>query len=461
MAPLNPFVGAAEGFVGRAVDTLTPSNAPPLTRPNYARELLAALFLPFAIAAVEGGVLGVIVRKYFDPLVESGEVSNATLNFAVAVVTAAPAFANITSFLFVRLAHGRHKVRTVNILQVCVALLAITVALSPRTELGLLQAVAAGVAARMCMAGVITIRSAIWRLNYPRHTRARLTGRIGAVTTLVSASVGLTIGWLLNQASTIGPERETLALRIAVPALALVSLIGVFFWARVRVRGHRALLRAERKSNAEDRPRFNPLSLVAVLINDPKYALFMLCQFVIGVGNMMCIAPIVILVEERFALGYRDAMLITQVIPFAMIPLFVGFWSSRLDRWHIIKFRAIHTWVFVAMMAVYFCAAHFAIVSLMFLGAALRGLAFAGGAIAWNLGHNDFATDDNAAQYMAVHVTLTGVRGLVAPFIGVAIYNALEANNPGSGANLFAIAAAIITIGGLGFVAMATRLRDN
>ena len=42
---------------------------PWLARANYARELRASFFLPWAIAATEGSVIGFIVRKLYDGVV--------------------------------------------------------------------------------------------------------------------------------------------------------------------------------------------------------------------------------------------------------------------------------------------------------------------------------------------------------------------------------------------------------
>ena len=42
----------------------------------------------------------------------------------------------------------------------------------------------------------------------------------------------------------------------------------------------------------------------------------------------------------------------------------------------------------------------------------------AAGSLGWNLGHNDFAPRGEETRYMALHVTLTGMRGLVAPPLG-------------------------------------------
>ena len=436
---LNPF-----GWVTRAVDAYHPASAPPLSRHNYRREIVASMFLPWIIAAVEGGVIGVIVRKYFD-----GVVGDGPLNYAVAVLTAAPAFANITSFVFVRLSHGRHKVRTINLIQLAIAALATGIALAPKSAAGLILVICCAVAARVGLAGVVTIRSTIWRLNYPATDRARITGRISAVQTIVIAGVGFGIGSAM--------EFAEWAFRLAIPMGALVSLVGIYAWSHVRVRRHRSLLRAERAQSRDDRPSFNPIRLLGLCLQDRRYGAFMACQFTIGVGNMMCFAPIVIVIQERFGLGYLGATLLTHVIPIAMIPLFVGPWAGLLDRWHIVKYRAVHTWVFVLMTTLLFVSARFEILPLLFAAAAIRGIAFAGGAIAWNLGHNDFATDENASQYMAVHVTLTGLRGLIAPFLGVTVYVTFEEMGF-HGVWVFGYATNILVIGALGFVLMQQRM---
>ena len=54
--------------------------------------------------------------------------------------------------------------------------------------------------------------------------------------------------------------------------------------------------------------------------------------------------------------------------------------------------------------------------------AVLRGLCFAGGSIAWNLGHLHFARADDAEAYMGIHVSLTGLRGLVMPAVGMVLW---------------------------------------
>ena len=66
----------------------------------------------FLLAVVDSTIIAVVAKNAFE-----GVVSPGTLNLVVAVLTASTSFANIVSFAWVRLAHGRDKVRFINGLQ--------------------------------------------------------------------------------------------------------------------------------------------------------------------------------------------------------------------------------------------------------------------------------------------------------------------------------------------------------
>ena len=71
-----------------------------------------------------------------------------------------------------------------------------------------------------------------------------------------------------------------------------------------------------------------------------------------------------------------------------------------------------------------------------------------------HLGHHDFAPRQQASQYMGVHVTLTGIRGLIAPVVAVGLYEMLEATRSGSGPWVLAACLCLTIVGTLGFVMM-------
>ena len=425
--------------VGRAVASFHPRAQPYMLRANYARELAAWSVLPLMLGTVEGGIVGVLVKTYF-----AGTVTPATLNMAVAIVAGAPAFANITSFLWAAMSHGRHKIRMLVGLQVAAAMCVGLVAVAPRAPIGLLVITMGAVGARICWSGVVTIRSTVWRANYPRHMRARLAGKLATVQALAMTAAGLGIG--------LAMKIDDDAFRLLYPLAALCGFGGAWIYRGLRLRGHRALLRAER-SDARG-GQFNPLELRRVLLDDERFRRYMTCMFVFGTGNLMVTAPLVIMLKDRFELDPFVSVLIVASISTLLMPLSIPIWSRLLDRMHVIRFRAIHSWSFTASTATFLVGALTNQVWLLWVGAIFKGLAFGGGVLGWNLGHHDFAPPERASQYMGVHVTLTGIRGLLAPIIAVCLYEILEWIHPGAGPWTLAVCLALSTIGAVWFALM-------
>ena len=55
------------------------------------------------------------------------------------------------------------------------------------------------------------------------------------------------------------------------------------------------------------------------------------------------------------------------------------------------------------------------------VGIALHGIARAGGNVIWSLWVTKFAPEDHVGEYMSVHSSLTGVRGVLAPIIAFSV----------------------------------------
>ena len=82
----------------------------------------------------------------------------------------------------------------------------------------------------------------------------------------------------------------------------------------------------------------------------------------------------------------------------------------------------------VVVTTEHFGSAHFlTAVGLFALRAILQGLGYGGGALAWNLGHLHFAPPQRAEIYMGIHVSLTGMRGLIAPLGGMWLWQTWQA----------------------------------
>ncbi len=427
-------------IIDDAIGSFRPAAMPHLSRGHYLRELPAWAFLPIMIGAVEGGVVGVVANNAF-----ADHVPKIALEYAVATLAGAGAFANILSFAWARWAHGRNKIRFLVALMLAVCVMVGMIAAAPLNTAGLVLLVAGVVGARVCWSGVAMLRSTVWRANYPRADRARIAGKFATIQSVMTVTIALLIASVM--------EKNEHLFRFIYPAAAGLGAIGAIFYSRMRVRGHRALLLAELDAPLTQRPSFNPRGVLRVLADDRRYRRFMTSQFVFGVGNMMTMAPIILVVKDVFGLGYLGGILITSIIPFACMTFAISGWSRFMDRMHIIQFRAMHSWVFVVTAALLAVATLTQTAALLFGAAALRGIAFGGGVLAWNLGHHDFAPPHRASEYMAVHVTLTGLRGLIAPFLGVSLYRLLEANGFNGGWT-FGVCLVLSAIGAFGFVLM-------
>jgi len=75
-----------------------------------------------------------------------------------------------------------------------------------------------------------------------------------------------------------------------------------------------------------------------------------------------------------------------------------------------------------------------------------------GGTLAWNLGHVDFARASETSQYMATHVTLNGVRGLLAPLLAVTLYEVFRASGLHAPTGVMIVVCVFTCAGALGFV---------
>ena len=381
-----------------------PHSLPWITRQPYVRELRAALSAPVAIAMLEAGVVGVISKTIFD-------VSNA----GFATIFAAPMFANLTSLFWARWSRGKHKAHFAAGILAAFLFVLILIALLPTTGWGPAALVALVVVGRCLMAGLITVRSTIWRANYPRTARGAVTSRFITIATLIMATVPLVVGKLLDW-------HEPL-FRVLYPTAAGVGLIGVFAFLGIRIRHDRATRREELEhhdENGDARP-----SAVTVLKQDQHFRSYMLWQFFAGTGNMMGTTAFVFFMIETLKGHPREnflSMSLTATVPMFFMMAVIPFWSRYLDRTHIARFRVFHGLTWLAAQSLNYVAAVSGLVALFFLPRIAQGIMFGGGALAWNLGHNDFADRRLAGLYMGIHQVLTGIRGAFAPFMGTFLF---------------------------------------
>lgn len=405
--------------VRKVFGSYLPGSLTPFLRRNYQYELMGVMTWPFVVCMVEGSVTGVIAKKSFPN----------TPGWVLATVTAAPVVSNVTSSMWTRLADGARTIKALNAMQIGVIAIIGLIAVLPLNAWGLYTFMVAVMAARMLMAGVVTMRSVIWRANYPRSCRATVTGKLITIQTIIVSLASIGLGQCM--------DFDGRSFRIVYPAAVLLGLVGVWAFSRIRIRrpfeivGEPQTVREVRR--ARSMVPFGLLAewgttvgdMVRVLRDDLAFRGYMVCMFILGISNLAIQEPLLEMAAGQFRMSYLMSLICLQSLPLIIIPFMVPMWARLFDRVHVIRFRAIHSWIFVLANVVTFAAGHWESPTTLFVAQALRGVGFAGGALAWNIGHNDFSSSRNAGLYMSIHVTLTGVRGLIGAYVGWALYSGL------------------------------------
>ena len=446
-----------------------------MVRGNYAREVRSALTFPLAAALAEGTFTGVVASKYF-----GGGM------LLIAVITAAPMFGNILALLWSELAEGRAKIPFINLLQIGVvaamALVGLTYfiddpALAGWTFAGLV------IVARVLASGIITLRSAVWRMNFPRVLRGQIIARVNGIYNLVLAAA------VLVSAAVLDGHPGLYA--VVYPVIALISLLGVREYARIRVRGEGAVLRRLRAVPAAasetladgatldyarvDRinPGVGPLrrlggrmrDALALLKSDRVFREYQWWQFLLGASFMMMFPTLIYVVSSEMTdptTQYVLAVVVLQALPMITGVVFLQVWAPAFDRVDLFTFRV---WIGAVALVTHGLILTGAVTGQLWvvaLGTFSVGVSMGGGQLAWQLGQNAFATKANVGTYMGLHVMLTGLRGMFVPFVGVGLYRLLDRSEvlgDHSGRWVFAVPVALCLTSLFGYLSMARRYR--
>lgn len=106
--------------------------------------------------------------------------------------------------------------------------------------------------------------------------------------------------------------------------------------------------------------------------------------------------------------------LLTAVIPNVVRLILSPVWGRLFDRLNFFVLRVILNVGFALGVITFFMSNSLAG---LIIGAVIFGISNAGGDVAWSLWVTKFAPPERVADYMSVHTSFTGVRGVIAPFV--------------------------------------------
>lgn len=418
------------------MDVLGIRRLPFLTRRNFLHEFQHLLFWSVFVGVIEGQFASVVVSKSFN----AG-------NTLIAFATAGPFAANILSLAWGLLSVGRPKIRLVVLFGSSAALCAGVIGFIPATNWGAVWFLVQIFAAQAFLAGVVTVRSAIWKSNYPFEHRGQIAARLQQVRSLISV---ITVQ-IAAAVCDVNPN----AYRFVFPVAAVFAAIGMSMLPRVRIRLERSELRRLKslwKSGAQGdavakhtlgtafSPRHALREMWLVLRDDQRFAWYCVAQTLHGISNLLTL-PIVIAVVTRHLhaegkYGFWISAGLVIGLPTLTLLGSINRWGKLFDSLHVLRFRVVNVlcWIvsllfgmfgtIVVMHAATYGPREFLMgVALFACRGIVYGVAQAGGNLAWNIGHLHFAEGHRAEVYMGIHVFLTGIRGLAAPLGGMWLWN--------------------------------------
>lgn len=261
--------------------------------------------------------------------------------------------------------------------------------------------------------GLVAVTAVYWTLEavpspyFARFVQAvfpvDLRGRVLANTRIALSLVALVVTPML------GALLDLIGYRALFPILAVCGLASTLLFTRVRLDESRL---------PSSRPSQN--GVTRVLRNDRRFVWYLVALALFGLG-WMSIAPLLPLVQvDQLHLSYTEIGALTTVSSISALGAFVvlGYWIDRAGG-----VRALR-WVFVLGAIVPICYALANSVWLLVPAFAAFGIVNAGLDLATLTAVIQLCDPEDLGSYFSLQVTVVGLRGLVAPFIGVSILRA-------------------------------------
>ncbi|MFH2204747.1 MAG: MFS transporter [Elusimicrobiota bacterium] len=148
---------------------------------------------------------------------------------------------------------------------------------------------------------------------------------------------------------------------------------------------------------------------------DPVFGYLLAVWFIFGFANLWIMPIRISYLAGDLGLSPAAVAMLAAVIPEAARLVFLPLWAYLFDRMNFIVMRMLLNSFFAVGIWIFFTAETATGIA---LGALLHGIGFAGGRLAWALWVTKMVPQERSAQYMSVHLALTGVRGTFGPMLG-------------------------------------------
>ncbi len=405
-----------------------------VTRLSIYRECVASIPLAVMTGVLGSSFCGFVGRKAL-------QMSDGML----ATVMACQMAGLLLAGLLVGFFHHKRKITVLAWTLFLASLVLLSISLTPGSEhlrqLGSLAFLIQIFLAQIGIALMTTLRTSVWRNNYPAEHRGKI---------IVIIYFVITAG---NSLSVFGFTAAMDILNLPFQAVYGISgglgLLCAYLFSQIRIHKERQTLR----TLSENPTNIRLLSSLSILRSDKRFRRYMEWQMLNGFSTLI-VEPgiLVLIINDVFKSGWLAGGSALTAVQF-MVAAFAGLlWAGVYDRNNIfdMRFYGAMNWAvsrFVLMLGVYYHS-----MEILLLSRVISGIAMGIGRLNWRLGHMEFAPPEKDSLYMGVHISLTGLRGIIAPFAGIYLFR-LDCFGP-SGIWLIALSGIGQAVAAFGFLSM-------
>ena len=173
----------------------------------------------------------------------------------------------------------------------------------------------------------------------------------------------------------------------------------------------------------------NPLKNMQWAWKDKVFGIMLFAWMFMGLGNLMTL-PLrtEYLANGDYGIDASNATIffLTVGLPAFARLIAIPIWGVIFDKLNLIVVRIAINVFFIIGILFFFISDN---IWLIGIAAASSGIATAGGQITWSLWVTKLAPPDRVSAYMSVHSAFTGIRGVLAPFLGFYIISITSPRN--------------------------------
>lgn len=279
------------------------------------------------------------------------------------------------------------------------------------------------------ISGFHPLLASAYNLNYPVMVRARVISRLKRFHFAVALPLSLMAALLVKApaASGDGGAGQIAAASADRRFLWLLAVAGLAFLAAGLVYGRQRIAGEEgypRGINlGELRRRMQPGHFAQMWRENPHYARFQIFQFLHGAGNIICIPAFFLVATDQFHLDYVTILILHNGLPNLVVIATTTLWAPLVDRVSPPQARTVNSPFWILGWGTFFVATMTGWLPLAFVARTFAGLAMGGSQLIWGLCPLYYALrKDDVAHLMGAHNYLVGIRGLVVPVVGGALY---------------------------------------